>query len=199
MGTCFVRTLDFSHDLHAAHDTNNALFKTSVWRVFDFLDNRLSQLFKQFGFRNHRVQGFFFWRKTHTHSEIKATARSGYFKPTRLQERTREGRAVFLVSSSNCLRTMMINYIYVTGYLIFLRMAVTNFRTALIPGGGLVQLLIPARQCNCPHPAGIPISKSLFVDSFPMIPRGYIMDTLWVSWVVFKIKNCMKFCQNLKL
>jgi hypothetical protein len=32
-----------------------------------------------------------------------------------------------------------------------------------------------------------------------MIPRGYIMDTLWVSWVVFKIKNCMKFCQNLKL
>ncbi len=51
MGTCFIRTLEFSHDLHAAHDTN-APFFTSVGRVIYFIDNRLFQLFKQFGFRN---------------------------------------------------------------------------------------------------------------------------------------------------
>jgi len=67
MGTCFVRTLEFSHDSHAAHNTNNALFKTSVGRVFDFIDNRLFQLFKQFGFRNRWVQVFFFLGGKPTH------------------------------------------------------------------------------------------------------------------------------------
>jgi len=71
-GTCFLRTLEFLHDLHAAHDTN-APFFTSVGRVFDFIDNRLFQLFKQFGFRNRWVR-VFFGGETRTHSEIKATA-----------------------------------------------------------------------------------------------------------------------------
>jgi hypothetical protein len=56
------------------------LSKTRVGRVFDLLDNRMFRLFKQFEFRNRWVRGFFLGRKTRTHSEIKATARSGYFK-----------------------------------------------------------------------------------------------------------------------
>jgi len=55
-------------------------------------------------------------------------------------------------------------------------MAVTNLRTALITGGGLVQLLIPARQRNCPlHMRALQFQKSLWLSVFPPDTRRGIL------------------------
>jgi len=186
MGTCFVRTLEFSHDSHAAHNTNNALFKTSVGRVFDFIDNRLFQLFEQFGFRNRWVQVFFFLggKPTHIQKSKQLPVLVISNPPGCRKEPEKDGQffsgQLLELFENHDYKLHMCSRVFDS-----LRMAGTNFRTALIPGGGSVQLLIPARQCNCPLPVGITISESLFVDSFPMIPRRYIMDTHWVSWVFF--------------
>ncbi len=68
--------------------------------------------------------------------------------------------------------------------------AVTNFRTARVPGGGLVQLLIPARQRNCPLPAGITTSKKpVGVSSSHDTQRVYSGYPLGIMGFFFRLKN----------
>jgi hypothetical protein len=110
--------LVFSHDLHAAHDTN-ALFKTSVGRVFDLLDNRLFRLFKTIWIHEPLGPGgFFFWGGKPAHiQKSKQLPVLLISKPHQVAGKNqRRTGSFFLVSSSNCLRTMTINCIYVTGY-----------------------------------------------------------------------------------
>lgn len=67
---------------------------------------------------------------------------------------------------TNCLRTMTINYIYVAGYLICWGWQLQTLEPPWYQEEVLVQLLIPARQCNCPLPAGITIFKKPVVVRF---------------------------------
>ncbi len=94
---------------------------------------------------------FFFWEEDPHTFRNQRNCPFGLFETHQVGGKNQRRTGSYSGQIQKKLRTMTINYIYICNRVFdfFWRMVVTSFRTALIPGGGLVQLLIPARQCNC--------------------------------------------------